>query len=79
MNIADAKLHPENAPTDTPWEKIILPEIVLSVKKQKEYTVWSRIMDGKSIFLVLPAGETPGFGGYFTLESALKQKGLLSS
>jgi len=79
MNIADAALHPDDPlATNTPWEQVTVPESTLSPAQQLEYTIWSRILDGKHIFLVRPVGQIPsGVGGYYSLAAALKQKGLL--
>jgi hypothetical protein len=42
------------------------------------HTLWSRIMDGEHIFTVRPNGEVPNYGdgGYFSIASALKVKGM---
>jgi hypothetical protein len=42
------------------------------------HTVWGRIADGERIFTALRNGVTPrdGDGGYYTIEAALRQKGL---
>lgn len=42
------------------------------------YHIWSRITEGKPIFTVLMMGRSPGEndGGYYSIATALKVKGL---
>lgn len=51
------------------WENVVT---------YKDHSVWSRIADGQLIYVVMPNGQTPApdAGGYFTIQAALKLKGL---
>ena len=62
----------------TPWECVQVSEATAKYLRLDEYKVWSRLMDGISVFLVLRAEQTPGAndGGYHSIDSALRTKGL---
>jgi len=62
----------------TPWEHVQVSEATAQYLRLGEYQVWSRLFDGVPIFLVLRAEQEPGVndGGYTSIESALKTKGL---
>ena len=62
----------------TTWEHIEVSEATAKYLRLGEYHVWSRMAEGIPIFLVLRADQTPGEndGGYTSIESALKTKGL---
>jgi hypothetical protein len=60
--------------TNTNWIRM---ELSSASYLRGTHTAWSRIADGKHIFVVHPNGETPTptSGGYFTLAAAFKVKG----
>jgi hypothetical protein len=48
--------------------------------KHSDYTLWVRIVDGERLFVTMRNGITPSEscdGGYYSRETALRQKGLL--
>lgn len=63
--------------SNTKWEQMELSVETASYLRGT-HTAWSRVADGKHIFVIYPKGETPTptSGGYFNLASALKVKGL---
>jgi hypothetical protein len=63
---------------NTQWERIESSGRTMEYLRHGQFQIWSRLSDGKHIFLVLTTGQLPGSndGGYFSIQSALKAKGL---
>jgi hypothetical protein len=62
----------------TNWECIQVSDATAKYLRLGEYRVWARMDDGIAIFLVLRTGQEPrpNDGGYASIDSALKTKGL---
>ena len=62
----------------TPWEHVPSSEATARYLRLGQYAIWARLLGGTHIFLVLPAGVEPteGHGGYHSIDSALRTKGL---
>jgi hypothetical protein len=67
-----------NFTQSTTWEHIQVSEATAKYLRLGEYQVWSHMAEGVPVFLVLRAYQAPGQGdgGYTSIESALRTKGL---
>ena len=64
---------------NTQWERLRISD-TLHKYLRGTYHVWSRIAESEHIFTVRMRGETPRSddGGYYSIVSALKAKGLMT-
>lgn len=63
---------------NTPWEKMFV-STATAVYLQGKYELWSRLLDGQHVFVVVTKGNEPldNYSSYDSISSALGAKGLL--
>ena len=63
--------------TNTQWERVEVGPDTAKALQWGIYAIWSCLRDGRHIFRVEHCGTTPSSndGGYFSIVSALRQKG----